>query len=308
MSLAKKLYLSVVVATLTACGQQASEDRKGQPPSVSADGKTSNAVALEEPAAKNWMADYVRLRVYAANAAAGNLPSKNIHTKIVGGIRAEPGDNPFQVSLLNKLVSDNYEAHFCGGTLIGPNTIVTAAHCSDFVTASGVQVLTGARKLDGSGVRRNVTKVTIHPAWNSATNDFDVAVWRIETPAPGPFATLAASDGPVGETQLATGWGALREGGSGPVDLYKVGLPLVDRSDCNDANSYNGGITEQMICAGQTGGGKDTCQGDSGGPLTIGSALVGVTSWGRGCAQPNYFGVYARVTSAAIRNFIVANN
>ena len=115
-------------------------------------------------------------------------------------------------------------------------------------------------------------------------------------------------DGPVGANLLATGWGAISQGGAGSINLRRVLLPLIDRGNCNDANSYNGQITSNMLCAGRDSGGIDTCQGDSGGPLTRGignSTLTGITSWGIGCAQPNLFGVYTRVSSPSIRNFIV---
>lgn len=260
--------------------------------------------ALGAEPTKNWMSDYVELRVYAANAIFGNVGPGSAR-EIVGGEPANPGDNLFQVALMNKSVSNNADAQFCGGSLIAPNVVVTAAHCSDFVTPGQVQVLTGARSLDGTGVRRDVTSIVSHPKWQ-AKNDYDVAVWRLSSPATGPFATLASSDG-AGEL-LATGWGALTEGGASPIKLHRVPLPLADRGDCNDANSYNGKITDRMLCAGKAGGGQDTCQGDSGGPLTRNNELVGITSWGRGCARPNFYGVYARVSNAEIKSFIQAND
>ena len=129
---------------------------------------------------------------------------------------------------------------------------------------------------------------------------------RLSSSATGiPLATLATSDGTVGTNMLATGWGALSEGGSFPINLRKVSLPLVSRTNCNDANSYNGQITTNMLCAGRDSGGIDTCQGDSGGPLTRGSSLTGIVSWGNGCARRNLFGVYTRVSQATIRNFII---
>lgn len=85
--------------------------------------------------------------------------------------------------------------------------------------------------------------------------------------------------------------------GSGVPDtdaLQKVTVPIVSREDCN--SKYSGAVTEGMICAGFTEGGKDSCQGDSGGPLTDPSGtLIGIVSWGQGCALPNYPGVYAHV-------------
>jgi len=191
--------------------------------------------------------------------------------------------------------------------LIGPNTVVTAAHCSDFVTSQVVQVLTGTLKLDGSGTRHDVTSIQIHENWNPDTFDNDVAVWKLATPATGTFATLATAEAPAGVQLLATGWGTLTQGGVRPVDLMKVQVPVVELSNCNDANSYDGAITAQMFCAGLDAGGKDTCQGDSGGPLTGGAGnavLNGIVSWGQGCAQANLFGVYTKVANPTIRQFI----
>jgi trypsin len=271
--------------------------------------------AMAQQGDSNWMREYVTLRVADKNLQYAPLTltlselDRMVSPRIVGGSVAGAADNPFQVALLTKSIANNFDAQFCGGTLVKPNVIVTAAHCSDFVTAGQVQVLTGTRNLDGTGTRRNVTRVTIHPNWNPNTFNHDVAVWQLSSSANGiPLATLATTDGPVGTNLLATGWGALSEGGSFPINLRKVQLPLVSRSNCNDANSYNGDITGNMLCAGRDSGGIDTCQGDSGGPLTRGagnSVLTGITSFGTGCARRNLFGVYTRISSASIRNFII---
>jgi secreted trypsin-like serine protease len=216
---------------------------------------------------------------------------------IVGGTDAGPNDNPSQVALLYKAIANDASALFCGGTLIEPNFIVTAAHCSDFIPSpNDVQVLVGSRRLDGSGQRYNVANITIHPEWNSNTFDSDVAVWELSANVTGiPFATLATTDGNVGENLLATGWGRLSYQGESPIQLQRVQLPLVDRQNCNDENSFNGEITDNMLCAGYDEGGQSVCHGDSGGPLTSGanhSILTGITSWGRNCALPNYYGVF----------------
>jgi trypsin len=259
---------------------------------------------------KNWMRDYVELRVNERTlAATPDLTEADLNRmltpRIVGGSIATASDNPFQVALLTKSVANNFDAQFCGGTLYKANYVVTAAHCSDFVTAGQVQVLTGTRRLDGTGVRRDVIRISIHPNWNPGTFDNDVAVWQLSSSATGaPVASLATVDPATGTNLLATGWGALTEGGSFPIDLRKVTLPLASRTNCNDANSYNGQITANMLCAGRDSGGIDTCQGDSGGPLARGSVLTGIVSWGDGCARANKFGVYTRVSQPTIRNFI----
>ena len=261
----------------------------------------------------NWMREYVRLRVAEQNlrAAGEELTAQEaddlLQPMIVGGSVAGASDNPFQVALLTRNIANNYNAQFCGGTLVKANVVVTAAHCSDFVTAGQVQVLTGTRNLDGTGTRRNVTRVAIHPSWNPNNYDYDVAVWILSSSATGaPVASLASADPAVGTSLLVTGWGALSEGGSFPTNLRKATVPLVSRTNCNDSNSYNGQITTRMICAGYDAGGVDSCQGDSGGPLARGSVLTGVVSWGNGCARRNFHGVYARVSNSSIRSFIVS--
>jgi trypsin len=265
----------------------------------------------QSPTKKNWMREYVQLRVADKNLRsmpAGTTLAQAqelITPSIVGGSVAGAADNPFQVALLTKNVANNFDAQFCGGMLYKANYIITAAHCSDFVTAAQVQVLTGTRNLDGTGVRRNVTRIVIHPSWAPSTFNNDVAVWQLSTSATGiPLASLATADPADGTSLLVTGWGALSEGGSFPINLRKVSVPLANRTNCNDANSYNGQITVNMICAGRDSGGIDSCQGDSGGPLTRGSVLTGIVSWGNGCARPNLFGVYTRISQASIRSFI----
>lgn len=275
------------------------------------------AASTQEAAqTQSWMREFVRLRVAERNLAALKQSGARSRTdaevmaifspRIVGGTTATTADNPFQVALLQANIANNQSAQFCGGSLLQNRFVVTAAHCSDFLTANQVQVLTGTRRLDGTtGVRRNVRRITLHPQWNANTFNNDVAVWELDSAATGiPLTTLTTTDGAVGTQLLATGWGAVGEGMAGSIDLRSVQVPMVDRTNCNDANSYNGAITDRMICAGRDAGGIDTCQGDSGGPLTRNGVLTGITSWGTGCARPNLFGIYTRVSNPVIRDFI----
>lgn len=273
----------------------------------------SHAQHEESVDKQNWMNDYVSLRTNQITSAAVASKEKPLFGPlIVGGVAANAQDHPFQVGLLSKSITSNFDAQFCGGTLINSRTVVTAAHCSDFAMPSQVQVLVGTRKLDGSGRRVNVSKITLHQSWNPQTFDNDVAVWRLSQPVSvTKYASLAVSDGSVGDLLLTTGWGSLSSGGTFPVDLQKVAVPLVSRTNCNDQNSYNGAITSSMLCAGRDSGGVDSCQGDSGGPLTQGAnntVLTGITSWGRGCAVANLHGVYTRVSNPSIKSFIEAND
>lgn len=314
---------AVVALVLTALAAAPTMARQATEQPVAANGSGPAAIGSSEwllasrDGRGNWMREYVQMRLAERRLALlgesavqdlwqGNLigPPGNA-PMIVGGSVAGPRDNPFQVALLSKSISNNFNAQFCGGTLVKGNKVVTAAHCSDMVRAGQVQVLTGTRNLDGTGVRHNVTRIDIHPNWNKNTYDYDVAVWTLSSTVRGvPFASLASRDPAVGTSMLVTGWGALSSGGASPTNLRKVNVPMVSRANCNDRNSYNGQITSRMLCAGYDAGGRDSCQGDSGGPLARGNVLTGIVSWGAGCGLRDKHGVYTRVSERSVRNFI----
>ncbi|KAF5010852.1 hypothetical protein FDECE_3025 [Fusarium decemcellulare] len=234
------------------------------------------------------------------------LPQAPTVNQIVGGEAASSGDFPFIVSLSQS------GSHFCGGTLINANTVLTAAHCSS-VSASSVRVRAGSLNRNSGGTLVGVSSITVHPSFSSSTLNNDVAIWKLSTSIPTSstisYASLAASgsDPTSGSSAIVAGWGTTTEGGSSlPVSLRKVTVPIVSRATCR-AQYSTSQITTNMVCAGLEAGGKDSCQGDSGGPLIDASTrtLIGVVSWGDGCARPDLSGVYARVGS--LRSFIDAN-
>jgi secreted trypsin-like serine protease len=233
--------------------------------------------------------------------------------RIVGGQAVTIADHPWQVALIRGYMSSR--SQFCGGSLIAPNVVVTAAHCivNPIVqnNPARVDIVAGTEIFSEGGERLDVDAIFVHPQYNPANNDFDVAI--VTLTAPSTLGRPVALDPqPVTQPVQAwvTGWGALSEGGLGTPDLLGVELPIVDTAACNQAASYNGDITDQMICAGLREGGKDSCQGDSGGPLTVGrgptARLVGIVSWGEGCARRLKYGVYTRVSSVApwIQSFL----
>ena len=140
----------------------------------------------------------------------------------------------------------------------------------------------------------------IHEAYNTVTQENDLALIKLRTQPPGRVIPLASSKIaiPAGQPLEVTGWGATNEGGSASRGLLKASVPYVDSAACNVPSAYNGAIKAGMMCAGFREGGIDSCQGDSGGPLVWrtadGPVLVGVVSWGEGCARKLKYGVYTQ--------------
>lgn len=252
-----------------------------------------------------------RVMAYQAERAARlGVPLGDIHTEVVGGKPARDGRWPFMVALLDAGTSDNYQAQFCGASLIGPRDVLTAAHCVSGAQPSQIQVLVGTQDLEKGGRRVDVSRITRHPSYNPRTSDSDVAVLRLAEAVndivPVEFITSLADEAqfaPTGRASFGMGWGETETTPHFPSVLYNVKVPIVDREICNSADSYDGRITDTMLCAGLAEGGKDTCQGDSGGPLVVKNAdkafhlQVGVVSWGFGCADPDHYGIYSRMAT-----------
>ncbi|XP_046462622.1 trypsin alpha-3-like [Daphnia pulex] len=217
---------------------------------------------------------------------------------IVGGTAAAAGEIPYQAALLlgNSL---------CGGTLIAPSIILTAAHCLAGKTQASVSSFTvrvNTLALNGAtagSVSRGVSKFVIHPSYTSSTNDNDLALMKLVSPitnvklATLPAAAISCSPASTyaGQSALISGWGTTSSGGSISQTLLKANVQVLDNTACKLQYST---LTNNMICAAAPG--KDTCQGDSGGPMMVGGVQVGITSFGNGCALPNFAGVYTRVT------------
>lgn len=231
--------------------------------------------------------------------------------KIVGGVPARAGDDPWQVALVDGLVAGQRRG-FCGGTILAARWIVTAAHCVDRGTRpADVDVIAGTTNLPAGGQRLKVSEIIVHGAWNPASRNDDVALLRLAADAPAGALPLIsrAQDAAIGAAPLrVTGWGAIVEGGAMQPNLRSLEVHLIDTGLCNKGVSYGGAITNHMMCAGFLAPGRDSCQGDSGGPLSLpvsgGRVLAGIVSWGKGCAEKDKPGVYTRV--AAVRPWIRA--
>ncbi|XP_035693354.1 trypsin-like [Branchiostoma floridae] len=240
------------------------------------------------------------LAVHAQTDAAGG----DDDNRIVGGEDASYGEFPLQVMILRGGPDGSL---MCGGSIIAERWIVTAAHCVDRQSAHRLGVSVGSHNLysdDDDQENIQVKRVVQHEDYDDRTIDNDIALLELETPITigSHVGTVnlpdAESDVSGGTTCTVTGWGRTSEGGSLARVLQKVDVPVVDRDDCRD--SYGTWITDNMICAGLDQGGKDSCQGDSGGPMVCGqvaggATLDGIVSWGYGCAEAGYPGVYTRV-------------
>nr|XP_015853012.2 serine protease 27 isoform X3 [Peromyscus maniculatus bairdii]XP_042139595.1 serine protease 27 isoform X3 [Peromyscus maniculatus bairdii] len=234
--------------------------------------------------------------------------------RMVGGENALEGEWPWQVSIQRN------GTHFCGGSLIAPTWVLTAAHCfSNTSDISIYQVLLGALQLQQPGPHAlyvRVKRVESNPQYQGMASSADVALVELQAPVtftnyilpvclPDPSIVFES-----GMNCWVTGWGSPSEQDRlpNPRVLQKLAVPIIDTPRCNllysrdtESDFQLQTIKDDMLCAGFAEGKKDACKGDSGGPLVclVDQSWVqaGVISWGEGCARRNRPGVYIRVTS-----------
>jgi secreted trypsin-like serine protease len=259
-------------------------------------------------------------------------------SKIVGGEAARRGAWPWQVAIYRRTMQNGRPVgraySFCGGSLISPRWVLTAAHCllsegnpqydpaapRDLLVVEGTIALT-PRTFgggEGNGRKLRVSRIVLHEQWSPRTRENDIALLELAAPATSRAIVLATAPDrgarssaaglsaialeATGVTATVTGWGLLRSGQPGnPPNLMQVEVPLVSLETCRQV--YRGAaIDQRTICAGRQEGGRDSCSGDSGGPMVVRAAdggyrQVGVVSWGKGCGEPGYYGVYTRVSA-----------
>lgn len=256
------------------------------------------------------------LAIALASPATAAPPPRQA-PRIIGGAAAEAGQYPFMVSLQGLLYGEtDHDRHFCGGTLISPSWVLTAAHCVQSAQPISLAVLGGATGLSTDAARRpsNVKAIHVHPAFNSGNSlAHDVALIQLSAPLADaqPVALRLRPDASYlkpGRAFTVIGWGTTESGTDDyPTQLQTVQVPFVPFTECQQA--YAGDLARgKVICAGREG--MDSCQGDSGGPLLLrlrdGWTQFGIVSWGEGCALAGYPGVYARIAEKHAVDFIEA--
>lgn len=233
----------------------------------------------------------------AAGAVAVGVHQADAGQEIVGGDRASIARHAYTVFLTT---ADGFQ--YCGGTLVADDKVVTAAHCAAGMTPADIVVVAGREdKESDAGIASPVRDVWVHPDFTDVRSGADVAVLTLARRLPYPTARLAGADDArlyePGVVATVLGWGRVAVDGEPSRYLLKARVPLVADAGCREA--YPAFRPAAMTCAGVPQGGVDACQGDSGGPMIVDGTLVGITSWGEGCAAPGKPGVYTRVAAYA---------
>ncbi|XP_017759429.1 PREDICTED: trypsin-1-like [Eufriesea mexicana] len=234
------------------------------------------------------------------------LPCKcgltNTQRRIVGGVETQVNQYPWMALMMFR------GRFYCGASVISSRYVLTAAHCVDRFDPNLMSVLLLEHNRNSTTEAETqlfqVEKVIRHSGYSTNNYNNDIALVKLKDTIrfegkmrpvclPERAKTFAGLNGTV------TGWGALAESGAISQTLQEVTVPILTNTECRATKYPARRITDNMLCAGYKEGSKDSCQGDSGGPLHIvndnAHEVIGIVSWGEGCARPGYPGVYSRV-------------
>ncbi|XP_065359804.1 trypsin alpha-3-like [Calliphora vicina] len=229
--------------------------------------------------------------VWQAICSCGKISPRT--ARIVGGRAAHVQHIPYIVNLRKK------GSFYCGGSLITPKCVLTAAHCVRNTKPHDITVRAGVTYLDENYNKRTVKKIFMPKSYNKKTLDNDVAIFKLNSPLSGKFIqTIELSNETPQEGDLVkvSGWGLTQENGSVSQQLRSVYVEVLSYQECRDSYHNYRNVTKSMFCA-SIPGVKDACAADSGGPAVLDGQLVGIVSWGRGreCARQKSPGVYVNI-------------
>ncbi|MFD7342458.1 serine protease [Streptomyces violascens] len=245
--------------------------------------------------------------------ALGAPPPAAADEVVIGGQKVQISDSPWVVALSSRdRFGGTRAGQFCGGAVISPTTVLTAAHCLrhdvlgvDVSQVRDLKVIAGRTELRSSvGQEIPVSATWVNPGYDAGTNAGDMAVLTLATPLPASYVIATAPAGDAGYTAgtraTVYGWGDTTGGGRYPTALRAAAVTVLSDAACERAYPPNSDGTYEastMVCAGDPRGGHDACQGDSGGPLVAQGRLIGLVSWGNGCGRADSPGVYTRVSA-----------
>jgi trypsin len=232
---------------------------------------------------------FLTIVIFAALATPADAGTRIVH--------GAPAEVPYAVSLVETGYPEP-DGHFCGGSVIAPTRVLTAAHCVEGETARSISVVSGRTRLSdtGTGQRTRVASIAVDPRWDGTGHDAALLTLAAPISAPAvPVSAGGAAEQP-GARSVVAGWGLTSTDGDISDVLRSTALPVSSTAACR--REYGSAFDPAtMICAG--GEGPDSCQGDSGGPLVgADGTLIGLVSFGgERCGERGVPGVYTRASA-----------
>ncbi|WP_329123974.1 S1 family peptidase [Streptomyces sp. NBC_01465] len=232
---------------------------------------------------------------------------------VIGGTPAHAADNPWVVAVSSRdRFGGTRAGQFCGGVVVAPDKVVTAAHCLStevlgvpLSEVHDLKVIAGRDELKGAGGEEiPVSAAWADPEYNPLTNADDLAVLTLSRALPAAYTLPVAAPEDIadlpGTGAAVYGWGDTTGTGTYAGELRSTRVQVLPDAMCEEAYPGTADGTYEaasMLCAGDPQGGHDACQGDSGGPLVAHGRLIGLVSWGVGCGQAASPGVYTRISA-----------
>ncbi|XP_053603890.1 trypsin 5G1-like [Plodia interpunctella] len=231
--------------------------------------------------------------------------SESQSSRIVNGYAVDITEVPYQAALRGRVTGG--WSHICGAVIIGTRAILTAGHCTINYTTnpSLLNVVVGTSSRLSGGRSYDVSKVIVHENYSESTLENDISMLVTVSTISFSESVSAIQFAPSGfvlmdnAPAIVSGFGTTSYEGASSSILLAAQVNIVSQRSCARAYLRIGTITSGMICAGGSDPPRDACQGDSGGPLVANNHLVGIVSWGEGCADNIYPGVYTRVSEYA---------